>query len=138
MIMKDIEELAVKCGAYKQTEIIAKKKKEDLVFLEEIVFTPYQLQAFTNELTKQKQAVAIVRGLDEYKDASSGTAIVFDADIPVGTLLYTALPNYEALQKENERFREALEKLARLGNGEHYGNSDGNCIAIEALAKDKP
>ena len=32
---------------------------------------------------------------------------------------------------------EALEKLARLGNGEHYGNSDGNMIARSALAKYK-
>jgi hypothetical protein len=30
---------------------------------------------------------------------------------------------------------EALEKLARLGNGEHYGNSDGNMIAREAITK---
>jgi len=28
---------------------------------------------------------------------------------------------------------EALKKLARLGNGDSYGNSDGNCIAISAL-----
>jgi hypothetical protein len=28
---------------------------------------------------------------------------------------------------------EALEKLARLGNGEHYGNSDGNMIARAAI-----
>ena len=28
-----------------------------------------------------------------------------------------------------------LEKLARLGNGEHYGNSDGNMIALAAIAK---
>ena len=32
---------------------------------------------------------------------------------------------------------EALEKLARLGNGEHYGNSDGNMIALTALSKYK-
>lgn len=32
---------------------------------------------------------------------------------------------------------EALEKLARLGNGDNYGNSDGNCIAQAALAKVK-
>jgi hypothetical protein len=30
---------------------------------------------------------------------------------------------------------EALEKLARLGNGDQYGNSDGNRIAQQALAK---
>lgn len=28
---------------------------------------------------------------------------------------------------------EALEKLARLGNGDRHGNSIGNCIAIDAL-----
>ena len=28
---------------------------------------------------------------------------------------------------------EALNKLARLGNGDSYGNSDGNCIAIKTL-----
>ncbi len=32
---------------------------------------------------------------------------------------------------------EALEKLARLGNGEHYGNSDGNMIARMALSRYK-
>lgn len=31
----------------------------------------------------------------------------------------------------------ALEKLARLGNGDKYGNSEGNTIAQEALAKVK-
>ena len=32
---------------------------------------------------------------------------------------------------------EALEKLARLGNGDQYGNSDGNMIARKALSKYK-
>jgi Uri superfamily endonuclease len=30
---------------------------------------------------------------------------------------------------------EALEKLARLGNGDRYGNSDGNMIARTTLAE---
>ena len=34
---------------------------------------------------------------------------------------------------ERDRYRAALEKLARLGNEPHYGNSDGNRIAQEAL-----
>lgn len=38
-------------------------------------------------------------------------------------------------QSEIEVYREALEKLARLGNGDNYGNSIGNDIAIEALRK---
>jgi hypothetical protein len=37
------------------------------------------------------------------------------------------------LREENKVLRDALEKLARLGNGEHYGNSDGNMIARAAL-----
>lgn len=35
----------------------------------------------------------------------------------------------------NTELVEALEKLARLGNGDSYGNSIGNDIAIAALAK---
>lgn len=32
-----------------------------------------------------------------------------------------------------QKIRVALERLARLGNGERYGNSDGNIIAQEVL-----
>jgi hypothetical protein len=39
----------------------------------------------------------------------------------------------DALRAEVERLRGALEKLARLGNGDRYGNSTGNQIAIAAL-----
>jgi hypothetical protein len=35
--------------------------------------------------------------------------------------------------QERDVMREALEKLARLGNEPHYGNSDGNMIARRAL-----
>lgn len=31
-------------------------------------------------------------------------------------------------------YRETLEKLARLGNGDRFGNSDGNIIAQNAIA----
>jgi uncharacterized Zn finger protein (UPF0148 family) len=41
------------------------------------------------------------------------------------------------LERQQKVLVEALEKLARLGNGEHYGNSEGNCIAIAALASVK-
>ena len=37
------------------------------------------------------------------------------------------------LHRERERYREALDKLAKLGNGDRYGNSVGNEIAIRAL-----
>jgi len=37
--------------------------------------------------------------------------------------------------KRIEELEAALETLARLGNGNKYGNSDGNIIAQKALAK---
>ena len=43
----------------------------------------------------------------------------------------------EKAEAEVERLREALEKLARLGNGPHYGNSEGNMIARNALKEPK-
>jgi hypothetical protein len=39
------------------------------------------------------------------------------------------------LHESNTELLSALEKLARLGNGDHYGNSDGNMIARAAIAK---
>lgn len=37
---------------------------------------------------------------------------------------------------QNRRYRKVLEQLARLGNGNTYGNSIGNKIAIECLKKE--
>lgn len=48
-----------------------------------------------------------------------------------------ALIAHEILDIENKILRNALEKLACLGNGEKHGNSVGNLIAIEALEKTK-
>lgn len=42
-------------------------------------------------------------------------------------------PLDKAIDAANIRMKEALEKLARLGNGSEYGNSDGNMIARQAL-----
>lgn len=42
------------------------------------------------------------------------------------------------LSAQQEAMRTALEKLARLGNGDHYGNSNGNVIAQECLAALSP
>ena len=38
------------------------------------------------------------------------------------------------VEQANARLREALDKLARLGNEPYYGNSTGNVIAQQALA----
>ena len=49
---------------------------------------------------------------------------------------YAALINrIEELEANLEEAVGSLEKLARLGNGDLYGNSDGNMIARITLAK---
>ena len=44
----------------------------------------------------------------------------------------------DSAREEIERLREVLERLARLGNGDKYGNSEGNMIARAALTKEDP
>lgn len=57
--------------------------------------------------------------------------------IVAGDYGYSASYSDVCLAVDREiRYREALEKLARLGNGDNYGNSHGNRIAIEALSLD--
>jgi hypothetical protein len=41
-------------------------------------------------------------------------------------------------QKQVNTARDYLERLACLGNGDQHGNSNGNCLAIEALAAMEP
>ena len=45
----------------------------------------------------------------------------------------TLVAEKEALEKKLAAQQAALHKLATLGNGESYGNSIGNCIAIDAM-----
>jgi hypothetical protein len=52
-----------------------------------------------------------------------------------GAALRSLAAERDALQAENARLREALEKLARLGAEPYYGNSDGNMIARAALGE---
>ena len=49
----------------------------------------------------------------------------------------SAAAELRRLHEVNTDLLAALEKLARLGNGEHYGNSDGNMIARAAIARGK-
>ena len=46
-----------------------------------------------------------------------------------------AAARIEELEAKLAKAVEALEKLARLGNGDRYGNSDGNTIARTTLAE---
>jgi len=49
--------------------------------------------------------------------------------------LAPALVEIDELKAKLAKAVEALEKLARLGNGDLYGNSDGNMIARTTLAE---
>ena len=53
--------------------------------------------------------------------------------LPQGTHKLYAAPQ-PVSDDARDALVEALEVLAKLGNGEHYGNSDGNVIAQMALA----
>lgn len=50
----------------------------------------------------------------------------------------TFMGQVKKLQAQLAVAREALETLAKLGNGQHYGNSTGNIIALAALTQTAP
>lgn len=71
-------------------------------------------------------------------DTDEIRAIVKDLDFRIETLKYfdalaTLCNAYDAQRDKIKRLREVLEKLAKLGNGDRYGNSIGNEIARKAL-----
>ena len=84
---------------------------------------------FMRIVTDYKHAHQIIIGLDaeierltaQLKATEANEQVLADANKP----LLERIAELEA----------ALDKLARLGNEPHYGNSDGNVIAQKALAK---
>lgn len=63
-------------------------------------------------------------------------------DVVGDKFIYCMASEIDELRTANEKLvehvkvlREAMNKLACLGNGDAYGNSIGNCIAQEALNK---
>ena len=78
----------------------------------------------TEQTKAQRLADAIYEAAEDY--------VLFDKDMG-----YEAAAELRRLDALNAELVEALEKLARLGNGDSYGNSIGNDIAIAALAKAK-
>ena len=68
----------------------------------------------------------------EYSDGSWHDASSTEHSAGMKPLFTRPMPAQDVTE-----LAEALEKLARLGNGEHYGNSDGNMIAHAALSKYK-
>jgi len=90
------------------------------------------------EITRNKPLRALISSLEETKSillkksAENKEAVTqLDSERQANAALTEELA---ALAEQNEKMREALQKLACLGNGEQYGNSIGNCIAQEALS----
>ena len=75
-------------------------------------------------MTQQPNALRLASALDLY---ATGDAHQRDIE--------QAAAELRRLHEVNAELLEALEKLARLGNGERYGNSEGNVIARTAIAK---
>jgi hypothetical protein len=55
--------------------------------------------------------------------------------IEAGTVFHETKLTPRQLAEQREELLEALERLARLGNGNEYGNSEGNLIAQEAILR---
>ena len=75
-------------------------------------------------MTQQPNALRLASALDLY---ATGDAHQRDIE--------QAADELRRLQEVNQELLEVLEKLARLGNGERYGNSEGNVIARAAVIK---
>jgi len=75
-------------------------------------------------MTTQPEALRLADKMSSYK-LSSGYA----------WHCHKAAAELRRLHEVNTELLAALEKLARLGDGDHYGNSDGNMIARAAIDK---
>lgn len=85
-----------------------------------------QAEFVFNDMRQQKSTIC--------PDYPTGIAYinVVNALQSINSSLSTPTPD-TAILKQFEGMRAALEKLACLGNGDKYGNSDGNIIAQDAL-----
>lgn len=59
-------------------------------------------------------------------------------ELEIVNKLFLELSQFATAQTSRELIAiQALEQLAKLGNGEHYGNSEGNTLALFYLGKIK-
>jgi len=74
--------------------------------------------------------------LQKSKETGELLAVTYtDDEHRIVEVLWQKPPAKTLTDEKIEVYKEALEKLARLGNGDEYGNSIGNDIAIDALRK---
>ena len=134
---KDIEALAIKHFGAKK--LLAYQGG----YVEGHLVESKQLEAFANELTKPQEANKVgsifnpwrefvenvIKGNNYFRTGEYYEILEYIDN------LYTAPPNYEALVKENEQLREALNLF--LNNSTIQTNHPVECETAEALAKDK-
>jgi hypothetical protein len=133
----------------KRLNVFKKAYRDCLIVSTQRVNTAYDLEQERDEALRQ---VAVMRGaLEEIPNinkklrtglGAGGKSTGMYLEVELGNVL---LDNFtdafdelmpDALQSTPDRITgliEALEKLARLGAGDRYGNSDGNVIAQDAL-----
>jgi hypothetical protein len=74
--------------------------------------------------------ISVLDGEKEYPP----TCKYGDEDCPV-VLEYKTIPESVIIPREEfEKVKDLLRKISCLGNGERFGNSDGNILGQEALA----
>ncbi|MBK9348556.1 MAG: hypothetical protein IPN06_20200 [Burkholderiales bacterium] len=95
-----------------------------------------KLAAERDALRAELDAIAATELVAKLKPCKEGWFIDLDNPPPITGETIELFTRPMPAQNVTELV-EALEKLARLGNGEHYGNSDGNMIARMALSRYK-
>lgn len=102
--------------------------------LDECTVGPWEIT--DRKITKHGGAYDFISGFKWGKFARVVVRFDYDyADNPAGVAnarLIALAPDLAAALLEAE---EALERLAKLGNGDSYGNSDGNMIARTTLTE---
>ena len=76
---------------------------------------------------------AEVEQLKQERDEAQSTLAAIILSYDPSETLWDLRKRGVAILRERDRYRDALERLARLGNGNLPGNSDGNVIAQDAL-----
>lgn len=66
-------------------------------------------------------------------DEANEVIVCLKTDMPMADRLLNQRTTINNMQAQLEKYEIALNKLARLGNGDHCGTSDGNRIAQQAL-----
>lgn len=114
----------------------ARERDELRAELGDLLEAQAEMLAEIKQLRAQLAEIAATEPVAKLKPCKEGWFIDLDNPPPITGETIELFTRPMPAQDVTELV-EALETLARLGNGEHYGNSDGNMIARDALYKYK-